>query len=145
MSDAYLSFGAQAMRYFMREHSDVCRQPIRSAAAWRGPELKPQDWSIELAAAEIAELDAALAQIKRRGIDIAHMQRTDFVLPNLSSRLADCAAEVRSGRGFVLLRGLPVQRWGDEDTARVYWGIGLQLGTPGAQNPAGELLGHVTD
>jgi hypothetical protein len=44
-----------------------------------------------------------------------------------------------------LVRGLPVHRWTYEDTARAYWGLGLHLGRPGAQNPAGELLGHVID
>jgi hypothetical protein len=38
-----------------------------------------------------------------------------------------------------------VERWGDEDAALVYWGLGQHLGEPGAQNPSGELLGHVTD
>jgi hypothetical protein len=45
----------------------------------------------------------------------------------------------------LLLRGIPVRDWTYDDTARAYWGLGLHLGVPGAQNPAGELLGHVVD
>ena len=41
----------------------------------------------------------------------------------------------------VLLRGLPVGDWGDEDASLVFWGLGLHLGRPGAQNPQGERLG----
>ena len=59
--------------------------------------------------------------------------------------LARWTRELRDGRGFLLLRGLPVARWGDEDSALVYWGLGQHLGRPGAQNPEGELLGHVVD
>jgi hypothetical protein len=40
---------------------------------------------------------------------------------------------------------LPVDRWSADDTALIYWGIGLHLGRPGAQNAAGDLLGHVVD
>ena len=49
------------------------------------------------------------------------------------------------GRGFVLLRGLPVDRWPLERTARVYWAIGSRVGVPISQNRVGNLLGHVTD
>jgi hypothetical protein len=49
------------------------------------------------------------------------------------------------GRGFVLLSGLPVEAWGESRSALAFWAIGHQLGRPGAQNPDGELLGHVKD
>ncbi len=35
------------------------------------------------------------------------------------------------GRGFVLVRGLPV---GEEAAAVLFWGLGQHLGVPGAQN-----------
>ena len=50
-----------------------------------------------------------------------------------------------TGRGFVVVRGLPVHDWGEETSAMAYWGIGHHLGNPGAQNPQNELLGHVID
>lgn len=42
-----------------------------------------------------------------------------------------------------MLRGLPVDRWDTHTCERVFWGLGLHLGVPGAQNDAGDLLGHV--
>lgn len=56
--------------------------------------------------------------------------------------------ELENGRGFVVLRGLPVQRYSDEDINIIYYGIGLHMGQPVCQNPRGELLGlvmHVGD
>jgi hypothetical protein len=38
-----------------------------------------------------------------------------------------------------------VERWGDELSSLAYWGLGLHIGRPGAQNPQNELLGHVVD
>ncbi len=68
-----------------------------------------------------------------------------FPLPALAARVASWRETLSSGRGFLLSRGLPVERWGEELSSIVYWGLGMHLGTPGGQNPAEELLGHVVD
>jgi hypothetical protein len=49
------------------------------------------------------------------------------------------------GRGFVLIRGLPVDQLSADDALLAYWAIGLHLGTPVPQNFQGELLTHVRD
>jgi len=41
--------------------------------------------------------------------------------------------------------GFPVERWSREEAEVAFWGLGLHLGVPGAQNEEGDLLGHVTD
>jgi hypothetical protein len=140
------SFGEQALHYFRREHTEVAREPLRCAAAWRGAELaRDTRWQVALDAAQIAELEAARDAVRARGLDLGGITREDFPLPSLSLAAAQWADELRSGRGFLVLRGLPLARWGDEDSALIYWGLGLHLGRPGAQNPQGDLLGHVTD
>ena len=40
---------------------------------------------------------------------------------------------------------LDVDRYGDDDLTLLYWGIGLHLGEPWAQNKHGHVLGDVTD
>ena len=52
---------------------------------------------------------------------------------------------MRDGRGFVVLRGLPVERYSDDDVGLIFWGMGRYLGAPLYQNPKGDLLGHVYD
>jgi hypothetical protein len=144
---AFQSFAAQALHYFERDHEGVRREPVEAPSAWRGSELarRPESWSVALAPEQIEELDAARRAVRARGLALAEIRRADFPLPALAPVIAGWARELRDGRGFVLLRGLPVERWGDEDAALVYWGLGQHLGRPGAQNPAGELLGHVVD
>lgn len=143
---AFRSFAAQALHYFRREHAAVRRDPVPGPAAWRGAELREHsDWIARLGASEIRELEAALGSVRARGLGLGEIRRADFPLPRLAPVIAGWARELREGRGFLLVRGLPVARWGDDDSALVYWGIGQHLGTPGAQNPQGELLGHVTD
>lgn len=69
----------------------------------------------------------------------------DFPLPLLAPRLAGVTAELLHGRGFVLLRGLPVERWGSRLSAVAFYGLGVHIGAPRTQNAQGHLLGHVRD
>jgi hypothetical protein len=143
---AYLDFGEQALHYFRREHDCVALEAIRGPAAWRGAEMvRREDWIAKLDASQIAELDQALARARATGRPLAALRREDFPLPRLAADLVGWVRELRDGRGFLLVRGLPVERWGDDGAARVFWCLGLHLGRPGAQNPQGELLGHVVD
>ena len=54
--------------------------------------------------------------------------REDFPLPEFGPRLADLLAQVQSGRGFALIRGLPLDRWSREQVEAVYWGLGMEDG-----------------
>lgn len=142
----YLSFGEQALHYFRREHESVALAPLTGPAAWRGAEIaRRDDWRVRLGATQIAELDRALAAARATGRPLETLRRDDFPLPALAGAIAGWVRELRSGRGFLLVQGLPVGRWGDEDSALVFWCLGLHLGRPGAQNPQGDLLGHVID
>lgn len=61
------------------------------------------------------------------------MTAADFPLPTLGPLLAAILRDVTSGRGFALLKGLPVQRWSR-----------LQVqGGRGGGRAAGEGLGFV--
>jgi hypothetical protein len=146
MDAHHIPFATQALRYFRRDHAGVRRTPIESPAAWRGADLANSDaWIVRLTPEKIDELDRARASVRARGLVLAQVGRDAFPLPTLTPVIAEWARELASGRGFRLLRGLPVGRWGDDDASLVYWGIGQHLGEPGAQNPQGELLGHVVD
>jgi alpha-ketoglutarate-dependent taurine dioxygenase len=143
---SYRSFGEQALHYFRREHEGVAPGPIAGPAAWRGAELAGcSDWIVSLAPAQIDELERARAAARATGRPLAALRREDFPLPGLAPAIAGWARELAEGRGFLLVRGLPVERWGDDDSALVFWGLGLHPGWPGAQNPENDLLGHVVD
>jgi hypothetical protein len=59
--------------------------------------------------------------------------------------LGEILRELLEGRGFVLLRGLPVERMTREEQAIAYLGLGAWLGRFRSQNAKGHLLGHVKD
>jgi len=119
---------------------------VGDLSAWLGSELaRDRSWIHHLTATDIEELDAALRGVISRGLPLERVRRADFPLPRLGPKLALMLEELRSGRGFFVLRGLPLSRYSEEDAGRIYWGIGAHLGTAVNQNPAGDLLGHVRD
>src|SRR4051812_44492201 len=120
--------------------------PIAGAAAWYGANLsRRHDWIFRFDAKEIAELDSAIGAFAASGVPLADISPETFVLPKLRPTLAAILDELLNGRGFVLMRGLPVERWSREETAIAYMGIGSYLGRPRSQNAKGHLLGHVKD
>ena len=94
---------------------------------------------------EIAELLSAVAHLDQAGTAMLGMTAADFPLPTLGPRLLTLAAELDTGRGFWLLRGLPIDQLTERQAAFAYWGLGLHMGVPVSQNARGHLLGHVID
>ncbi len=124
--------------------TEICREPLRIPAAWTAAEMtQSEKWIHRVSPAEIAELDAALAAVKAGGLAIPHISRADFPLPAFAHELAWMRQELESGCGAMLIRGLPVARWGQADALLAYWGIGLHLGEITGQNGKGHQLGFV--
>lgn len=124
--------------------SIIRRQPITSAAAWRGSDLAGDPrWHHTLGPDTIAALDHALVMLKRSGRAFPDFGREDFPLDSLAPQLARWSDELENGLGFLLLRGLPIDRYTEAEINALYYGIGLHLGIPVCQNPRGDLLGGV--
>ena len=145
MADGFHSYAAQTLHYFTRPHEAVPKVAIGGPAAWRGDELDDAEWQAQLSADQIQEIETAVAAVRESGRPLSELSRDDFRWPALSDAIARWREQVAAGLGFVLVRGLPVERWDRADVERCTWGLGLHLGKPGAQNPDGDLLGHVTD
>jgi len=117
---------------------------IGGRAAWRGDELeRAGDWIRSFDDGHRAELHAALDRV--RSAPLFGFIRAEFPLDRTAALLADIADELENGTGALRLRGLPVERYDTDDLRRIFWGIGLHLGTPLYQNPRGEIMGEVRD
>jgi hypothetical protein len=126
--------------------SPTTAAPISGPMVWTGEDLRRStDWIRTLTPAETDELDAALRAVQRRGLDWRAMTRDDFPIPRLAASLAEVSRGLEDGLGLVLLRRIPVERYGEDELRIVYWGLGLHLGTPRFQNAQGELIGDVRD
>jgi hypothetical protein len=121
-------------------------EPVGGPGVWYGRELaRRDDWIRHFGAAEIGEFDAAVASFLASGTALADISPASFPLPRLGPVLRGILVELLEGRGFVLLRGLPVGRWTREEQAAAYLGMGSWLGRLRSQNAKGHLLGHVKD
>ena len=121
------------------------KRPIEAPYAWKGADLQHRtDWIRPFTPSELEEIDVAVQGVKRRGLDWVDVTREDFPLPAFSAEIGKIAQELETGRGMVLLRGLPLE-YSPEDLRLAYWGIGTHLGTAVSQGGRGELLGIVED
>ena len=120
--------------------------PLTGPQVWYGPDMAARtDWIRPLTPAEIAELEAAVTRLDATGIDIAAIGPQHLQSPGLQPLVEEIRAAVLHGRGFLLVRGVPVQQWSVRQCAIAYFGLGTLLGEPVSQNAMGHILGHVKD
>jgi len=124
----------------------MTRTPILGPSAWSGAELAAAGrWIFTFEDEHRAEIAAALAGAKARGLPEHGFERGDFPLPRTAKLLADVSAELEDGCGAVRLRGLDVARYSVSELRTIFWGIGTHLGLALFQNSRGEILGEVLD
>jgi hypothetical protein len=123
------------------------RPLIEGQSVWTGADMRMREseWTYRLSPPELAEIEAATRSVRERGVDIAGITRADFPLPTLAPVLERLRSEVIDGRGFVRLRGMPVENRPIAESATAYWGVGTYFGSARSQNAKGHLLGHVYD
>jgi hypothetical protein len=73
------------------------------------------------------------------------MTVSDFALDGIAADVAAWRDDVMHGRGFVVLREFPRDRYSTDDLARLFFGLGTHFGRAVSQSPMGDRLGHVVD
>lgn len=91
----------------------------------------------------LAEIDAIIRQRRERPNNVAH--NGPWRLPSFEADAVGLRNELRTGRGFVVLRGLLLDRYSEEEATSVYWALGTLFGKPLPQNARGDLLYSVRD
>lgn len=122
------------------------RRPVVSPAAWRPGDLSPADWVVRLGDRERAALVRAARAAAADGAVVASVRSpADFPLEELAEDLATWRGALANGRGFLLLRGFPVDELDEREVELAWMGLGVHLGRPIGQNAAGDLLTHIRD
>src|SRR4051812_2403020 len=108
---------------------------LEPQCAWTAGDVRDESsWTELLAPDECAELDAALRRALAKSDDVLEIEKRDFPLPVLSSRLGRIENELVNGRGFVRIRGIDRDAYSQSEMEMLYWGVGTHLGLPWAQN-----------
>lgn len=120
--------------------------PIEGPSAWTGPDLaRRDDWIYELSPREISAIERLVSKLRATGKSRDEITRSDVRLDVLEPAVESWRRELERGRGFLLVRGLPVERLDEDDAMLAYWALGVHLGTPVPQNFQAEILTHVRD
>src|SRR5207302_4680807 len=118
--------------------------PVRHPSAWKVADFRsPADYSVDLDAAQLRDIAAASRRMKAAGIGLDGLQRAHFEWPSLRPVVEEIRRQVEDGRGFVLLRRLPIEDYSKDDLGMIFWGIGTHLGRGLSQSVLGDRLGHV--
>jgi hypothetical protein len=121
-------------------------QPVVDPAGWSASALADvESWSYRIDSSDADELAAGIVSSKRAGIALVDIERKNFPLNRFGTILADVRRELLDGRGIVMLRGFPVDRFSREEQAIAFLGLGAHLGERIPQNKQGHILGHVKD
>lgn len=119
----------------------------RASKGWTAAELdEDRCWVHRLAPAAVDELSRAADAVTARGLPEAAIGIDEVPLPSLRPTLEGVRRELASGRGVVLLRGVPVERHDLAGWTAIAIGLGAHLGRPIApQGATGELVDLVAD
>jgi Taurine catabolism dioxygenase TauD, TfdA family len=121
-------------------------QPVVDPAGWEPEALaEVESWSYQITNRDADELAESTAAVRRKGVAMVDIERDDFPLRAFGEVLLDVRRELLDGRGIVMMRGFPLDRFDREETAIAYIGLGSWLGETMSQNKFGHILGHVKD
>ncbi len=105
--------------------------------AWRSADAgKAKDWTITLSPDLVESLLGGTDEELDRAADL---------IASCRSALKPAREQLNSGRGFILLDRIPVERLSKQACRCVYWRIGQCLGIPIEQNIEGTMLYDVRD
>jgi len=121
-------------------------QPLQCRAAWVASEMQEATrWTCLLSPDEVSDLVAAVTAVKASNLDLVNLAQSDVPLPRLGPRLSRIREELVNGRGFVVIRGFPLDQFDRFEAIIAFLAIGLHFGIPVSQNAKGHLVGHVKD
>ncbi|TFK22445.1 Clavaminate synthase-like protein [Coprinopsis marcescibilis] len=120
---------------------------LDSPLVWEGKDWKDESqWSFDLTAVHLKEIDGALEHFKGLNVKPGRVNQDTFPLPTLGPALRDQAKELHTGRGFFVLRTIPVDSYSREDVITVYAGVSSYVGSLRAvQDKDAGVLAHIKD
>jgi hypothetical protein len=112
--------------------------------AWTNTSLaSDKRWIHHLTPQWLQEIDRTIIDLRKREVTLNTLLRDDIDCPELVGFMHTFIKADVGERGIGLIRGLPRERYSDQELEILFWGLGLHLGTGVSQNAEGDQLGHV--
>jgi hypothetical protein len=115
-------------------------------SVWLGKDLaQSEDWIFTLPATALAEIDENVARLRGRDAYGASVTVEQFPLASIAASVDGWRAEIATGRGFVVIRGLDKERYSDQELGLIFRGFGAHFGRELTQSFLGDRLGDIRD
>ena len=99
----------------------------------------------DLEARHLDAIDEAVGAARAGERETTSITRSEFALEPIADDLVALEHELQHGRGLLVIRGFPVERYSLEELEAAFWGVGLHFGSAVSQSVLGDRLGHVID
>jgi hypothetical protein len=118
---------------------------VSGARAWRASTIDDRSlWYHSLTTRCLAALDRAVGKLRSEPRPVTELLAGES-LESVADDLQSVLSVLQHGRGFVIVEGLPCERYSALELRAIYWLVGQLLGRPFAQNVQGTLLYDVRD
>jgi hypothetical protein len=117
---------------------------ITGPSVWSAEAMShTDDWIVHLSAEDVNEIKGAHDLVKRNRKTGYAIEQSDFPLPHLSRSINSWTDAIENGRGFLVVRGFPVEMPDEASLYDTYWGLGRYLGEAIIQNYKGRRINEV--
>ncbi|KAF8629559.1 hypothetical protein AX15_003391 [Amanita polypyramis BW_CC] len=121
---------------------------VESPLVWEGKDFKDEkEWVYELTPDHLKEIDDAIKHFRSLGKSFGHITPSTFPLPTLGPALRGLSNELHNGRGFFVIRTIPVDNYSREDNILLYTGVSSYVGElRGIQDKINKgFINHIKD
>ncbi|CAA7264108.1 unnamed protein product [Cyclocybe aegerita] len=103
-------------------------------------------WEYKLSAEQLKEIDDAVKHFKSLNKPFGYLSPSTFPLPTLGPILKDLSHELHNGRGFFVVKTIPIDSYTREENTIIYAGVSSHVGAlRGVQDKGVSVVGHIKD
>ncbi|MGH7061416.1 MAG: hypothetical protein ACREFH_13595, partial [Stellaceae bacterium] len=96
-------------------------RPIEGPSVWRGADLRPQDWRVELSAACLDEIRRAADELRPCPLPAIALAPADFDMPECRAAMSWVRAILDRGVRFAIVDRLPLAEIDAGTATAIYW------------------------
>ena len=120
-------------------------EPLSGPLVWQARDLNESDWRYVIDDTCLAEIDAAVAELRKAPVPAQDLSADDFDMPACRALMARVKEGLADGCGFALVDRLPIDRLSKDEATTIYWLMSQMVCRPVAQKLDGTLIYDVHD
>src|SRR6188472_868779 len=118
---------------------------MMTISAWTRDTIAPDDWTVMLPEAAVAELLAVRDEIRRAPVPTFLLDPKEFALDACRATMDEVRRRTQDGPMFAVLDRLPLTKVTRDEAIQLYWLMSSLLARPVAQKITGQMFFDVTD